>query len=116
MFLGSRCYSIYTFSKEDWSAKAKNYFWPKKFSSKYIEHGLKYESEALEKYKTANNYDICQLGLVICKKYPWLAYSPDGVLMTEGSPTKLIEIKCPYDGEFYRLCLEIFNIENDFLF
>lgn len=99
--LGSRCYSIYTYSKKDWIVKANKYFWPRKISNKYIEHGLKYEGEALEKYKQTNHYDVCNLGLVICKRYPWLAYSPDGVVMSEGVPVRLVEIKCPYNGKNY---------------
>lgn len=27
---------------------------------------------------------------------PWLAYSPDGVIFSDGKPTALLEIKCPY--------------------
>ncbi|KAJ8910759.1 hypothetical protein NQ315_009066, partial [Exocentrus adspersus] len=93
---GSRCYSIYTYAKDDWAKKTKEYFWPKKICNKYVEHGLKFEQEALDCYANNNNYKVLQLGLVICKKYPWLAYSPDGVVL-EGSG-KLVEIKCPYNG------------------
>ncbi|KAJ8915343.1 hypothetical protein NQ315_008229 [Exocentrus adspersus] len=91
---GSRCYSIYTYAKDDWAKKTKEYFWPKKICNKCVEHGLKFEQEALDCYANNNNYKVLQLGLVICKKYPWLAYSPDGVVL-EGSG-KLVEIKCPY--------------------
>lgn len=31
---GSRCYSLYTYSKDDWSNKTKKYFWPKKFTNR----------------------------------------------------------------------------------
>lgn len=97
-FSGSRCYSIYTYQQSDWESKNRNYFWPKKISNKYIEHGNKYEKHALEKYKQANKYDVCEMGLIICKNYPWLAYSPDGIVMSNGMPCRLVEIKCPYDG------------------
>lgn len=30
----SRCYSIFTYSKNDWIKKAATYFWPKGFTSK----------------------------------------------------------------------------------
>ncbi|KAJ8917892.1 hypothetical protein NQ315_002584, partial [Exocentrus adspersus] len=85
------------FSKGDLHTKATNYFWPKNFSSRYIEHDLKYEKEALRKYKSCNKYTVAEVGLVISRQYPWLAYSPDGVVMTNGVPTRLLEIKCPYD-------------------
>ncbi|KAJ8953381.1 hypothetical protein NQ318_023498 [Aromia moschata] len=32
----------------------------------------------------------------ICSLYPWLAYSADGVVVSEGKPVKILEIKCPY--------------------
>lgn len=31
---GSRCYSLYTYSKGDWKTKAQKYFWPKSFTNK----------------------------------------------------------------------------------
>lgn len=110
ILLGSRCYALYTFSKEDWEKKAANFFWPKKFNNKYIEHGIKYENEALHKYKVVNKYDIVEMGIIICKQYPWLAYSPDGVVMEHGCPTRLVEIKCPYDGKFLGNLFEVSKI------
>nr|CAI5821344.1 unnamed protein product [Callosobruchus analis] len=63
---GSKCYSIYTFSKDNWEKNVSNCFWPKKFSSKYTEHGKKFEQEAREIYCSRNGYKVIQLGLVIC--------------------------------------------------
>nr|CAI5817983.1 unnamed protein product [Callosobruchus analis] len=94
----SRCYSVYTFAKDKWSTMTRNFFWPKPFTSRYTDHGIKYEKEALIKYTRSNNYKVIELGLVICKQLPWIAYSPDGVVMADGAPTRLVEIKCPYDG------------------
>lgn len=34
-------------------------------------------------------------GLIICKKYPWLAVSPDGLVCVDGK-WHLLEIKCPF--------------------
>lgn len=31
---GSRCYSLYTYSKDNWSTKVKKYFWPKRFTNR----------------------------------------------------------------------------------
>nr|CAI5849028.1 unnamed protein product [Callosobruchus analis] len=95
---GSRCCSIYTYSKGEWKAKAENYFCLKPIMNKYIERGKKYEAEALQKYKERSNYTICEIGLFLCRKYPWLAYSPDGVVIENGVPTRLVEVKCPYVG------------------
>lgn len=32
----SRCYSLFTYKKNDWNMKAQKYFWPKGFSNKYV--------------------------------------------------------------------------------
>jgi hypothetical protein len=54
----------------------------------------------LEEYRKFTEEDIRTLGLIICKKYPWMGYSPDGVVVdADGIPTKLIEIKCPLKGK-----------------
>nr|XP_023027209.1 uncharacterized protein LOC111515213 [Leptinotarsa decemlineata] len=96
----SRIYSVYTYAKENWSEKAINYFWPKIFSSKFTEHGKKYEQHALNAYK--KQYSLCEVhtvGFVINKRYPWFGYSPDGIIFENGKPIKLLEIKCPYSGK-----------------
>lgn len=123
---GSRCYGLYTYKNDDWSSKAKKYFWPKnynlaikkydycqsryifilillKFSSKYIRHGIESEEEARECFKRKTNFDIIQTGLIICEKQPWLAYSPDGIIMKDGEPYRLLEIKCPFAGSIFIL-------------
>lgn len=38
-------------------------------------------------------------GLIICQKNTWLAYSPDGIIMKNGKPYVLVEIKCPFKGK-----------------
>ena len=47
---GSRCHSIFTYSKDDWQNKSIKYFWFKDFSSKYTNHGIEFEPEARECY------------------------------------------------------------------
>lgn len=104
LILGSRCYSLFTY-KGDLTTKARQYFFPKQFSNKYIEHGLKFEKEALEKYKNVNNYEVCEPGLIICRQYPWFAYSPDGIVFQNSIPSRLVEIKCPYEGMILKLII-----------
>ncbi|CAH1110283.1 unnamed protein product [Psylliodes chrysocephalus] len=93
---GSRYYSLYTFSKENRDNMAKKNFWFKGFKSKYTDHGNKYEKEALEIYSKNNN--VIEMGLVICQKFPRLAYSPDMVVLVNGVPERLVDNKCPYDS------------------
>jgi hypothetical protein len=43
---------------------------------------------------------VVSAGFVICKKFPWLGYSPDGIVVnSSGVPQKLLEIKCPVKGK-----------------
>ncbi|KAJ8914738.1 hypothetical protein NQ315_017449 [Exocentrus adspersus] len=37
-------------------------------------------------------------GFIICQKFPWLGFSPDGIVFGRNGPIRLLEIKCPYSG------------------
>lgn len=95
----SRCYELYTYSLSDWPTKARKYFWPKKFSNKYTDHGIKYEAIARNCYTTNENDDVIQTGLIISNQQKWLACSPDGIVFKDNRPVKLLEIKCPFEGK-----------------
>lgn len=94
---GSRCYNLFTYSKGDWPEKARKYFWAKEFTSKYTDHVNKYESVARALYAKEKDVFIQECGLVVCHSEPWLAYSPDGVVMKNGELCRLLEIKCPFE-------------------
>lgn len=70
------------------------------FYHRYVQHGIATENEARIAYKTRNNYTVLETGLIICKKHPWLAFSPDGIVMENNKPIKLLEIKCPFIGKY----------------
>ena len=40
-------------------------------------------------------------GLIINESYPWLSYSPDGLITFSDGVTSLCEIKCPFKKRFY---------------
>ncbi len=48
------------------------------------------------KEETDNPFSIYHYGLIINPKWPWLACSPDGIIVGYGETTGGIEIKCPY--------------------
>lgn len=100
LYIGSRCYSIFTYSKSNWQKKCKDYFFPKHFCNEAINHGNINEERAKDVYKTRNGYSLSEVGLIVCEKYPWLAYSADGIVMRGGKPWKLLEIKCPLSGKY----------------
>lgn len=99
---GSQCYELYTYRKNlkpDWQKKSLEYFYPSTVFNAAVNHGLKFESDARIAYEKSAAVNVFQCGLVVPKNNPWLGYSPDGALFKDNKPDKLIEIKCPHDGE-----------------
>lgn len=98
---GSVCCSIYTYAKTNWETKSRSVFFPKKFSSVATRHGTTYEKNALLKYQELNLSSlklVTNIGLVICKQFPWFGFSPDAVVLHENEVVKLVEVKCPLTG------------------
>jgi hypothetical protein len=95
-----RCYELYTYAnnkKPNWERKSLNYFYPKEHSNKYVQHEIQNEPIAREVYENNYQLKVHQCGLVVSNNNPWLACSPDGVILDEnGNVLKLIEIKCPF--------------------
>lgn len=121
IFVYCRCYSLSTYSKENWPEKARKYFWTKEFKSKYTRHGNEYESVARIKYTKEYNLFVQECGLVVCKSEPWMAYSPDGIVIKDNQVLKLLEIKCPYELEnttdmiLAKKCKHFLKLENNVL-
>lgn len=95
----SRCYSLFTYKGADWSSKIIKYFWPKKFTNRYIEHGIEQEIIARETYENLFGVEVYKLGFLIMPSHPWIGYSADGVVFCGNQPQTLIEIKCPFLGK-----------------
>jgi len=74
----SRAYALYTYnnnnSGKDWQQKSIKYFFPRKFSNKYTEHGIISEPAARKKYSMLieSDSEVVETGLIICQKDPWL--------------------------------------------
>lgn len=102
---GSRCYSIYTYyqnlkTNSNWETKSSRYFWPKSFTSKFTQHGIKFENIVREMYTKNTGQNVSKCGFLTSKIEKWLGYSPDGIILdSENYPSKLLEIKCPFKGE-----------------
>ena len=59
---------------------------------------------------------VQECGLLVVVKQPWIAFSPDGVIFENNLPTKLLEIKCPFNltERVCRNCAtEIYSCMND---
>jgi len=62
---------------------------------KNVNYGNENEKIALKKYKEMYELEVYECGLVINHLNPWLCGSPDGIVMSDGKPIKVLEIKCP---------------------
>ncbi|XP_044764414.1 uncharacterized protein LOC123320978 [Coccinella septempunctata] len=98
VFIGSRIYELFTYSKNEWENKSKKYFYGGSFHNKYTKHGVKFESDAKEAFIAQTSFHVVDCGMVVSNSNPWLGYSPDGVIFESGRPVALLEVKCLYEG------------------
>lgn len=82
----------------NWKNKSINYFNPNKISNDYTRHGEYEGGNARNAYVLKTDAIVEETGIIVSNSNPWLSYSPDGVIMENDVPTKLLEIKCPYSG------------------
>ncbi|CAH1382904.1 unnamed protein product, partial [Tenebrio molitor] len=76
-----------------------NFINPRPFENPATKHGLKFEAEARTVFEVVHKVKVFQVELVVDQSRPWLAASPDGVIInTDGTPETLLEIKCPHLG------------------
>jgi hypothetical protein len=82
---------------------AESLMHPKQFSSKYVEHGRKYEPVALLEYEKfmqsrKTPVQVLPCGLVILKSHPILGATPDAKVIDKGCIDHfgLAEVKCPH--------------------
>lgn len=59
----------------------------------YTEYGQENEPTAIRLFEQITGKKVAKSGLVVHKSYPYLAASPDGIVVQENA---LIEVKCPY--------------------
>ncbi|CAN8014222.1 unnamed protein product [Ixodes persulcatus] len=100
---GSICRGLFTFEPLDeaeWKFKIENLLSGRKFKgNKATAYGKASEPAALEMYEARTGNAPERFGLVVNPSIPWLGYSPDGVVMKDGTPLILIEIKSPIRGK-----------------
>lgn len=94
----SRCYDIFTYSKHVWEMKSMKYFWPKKFTNKYVRHGAQQASHARNCFKKLYSVNVVEFDFITSHSNPWLGVSPDGVIFHENEPVGILEIKCHFEG------------------
>ncbi|KAJ8674711.1 hypothetical protein QAD02_010497 [Eretmocerus hayati] len=110
---GTTGYGLFTYTQnahtsEDWKKKIESFVAPKDFSTEATEYGRKNEAPAREIFKSQNpNIEVIETGLIICKSLPWIACTPDGVIVHDGKIVSLLEIKC-----FVQLGMALLNVES----
>lgn len=97
----SRAHELFTYKGQDWGRKLANFLTPSKYKSAAMVYGTKSEESARLCYATVRKCNVTKVGFVINADHPWLGCSPDGYVAEE---SKLIEIKCPYNGKQMPLC------------
>lgn len=60
-----------------------------------VTFGNKNEKIALKMYMEMYKHEVKECGLIINHFNPWLCGSPDGIVISDGKPVKVLEIKCP---------------------
>lgn len=70
-----------------------------------MERGTAEEPFALKRFEALTGKKITKQGLWVSSEYPWLAFSPDGPIVTKGKVTEVVEVKNPDSKTaiFYRL-------------
>lgn len=79
----SECYRLYTASKNanvDWTSKIRNYY-KQKPNLECFKIGRKEEANGLKLYERQTGTTVEKIGLVVHPSCPWLACSPDGVVL-----------------------------------
>lgn len=65
------------------------------FQSKAMEHGVLFEPEALNKYIEKTGNDAREIGFCVHDTYPFIAVSPDALVLHRNRYVGGVEIKCP---------------------
>ena len=99
---GSKCYSLFTYSKNkkpDCNKKLETIFKSSFSGTDATMHGLMSEPLAREAYEYQENVKVVCNGLFVHPDLPFLGFSADGIILNETDPVKLLEIKCPVIGK-----------------
>ena len=88
--------------KRNHDTLVKNLLHPRSFTSKYTQHGKKYEPVALKQYEKYMHsikkpVSVYKSGFVISINSPYLGASPDSKVVDSGctEPYGIVEVKCP---------------------
>lgn len=101
----SACHSIARYyssnRKKDWEKKCYMILYPADVNNQYTEYGKEKEGPARKKFieQLDPGEEVIETGLIVSTSSTWLAATPDGVVLKNCQPHKLLEIKCPWNGK-----------------
>ena len=78
--------------------KACDYFDGDSADYPNFRYGRETEPRAIKHYSREHRVVVHESGLVICRHLPWLAASPDGLVVESHGELTCLEVKCPTSG------------------
>tara|TARA_Y100001958_G_scaffold86589_1_gene58800 strand:- start:5779 stop:7350 length:1572 start_codon:yes stop_codon:yes gene_type:complete len=75
----------------------QKYELPKEIDQNSVDHGTRYEDQAIRKYEELHpGVMVREVGLIKHPVYNFLGASPDGIVLSKNALPRILEIKCPY--------------------
>ena len=94
--------------RTDRNKLAKSLTQIKQIKTSPIIHGQKHKSIAIKRFMRNEKKNVQTSGLAVCKEYPFLAASPDGIISDE----ELVEVKCPYVNRNQNISLDYSSLSS----
>ncbi|CAN7981354.1 unnamed protein product, partial [Ixodes pacificus] len=92
------CYPLHTYSKKEWEKKG-SMLNPSCKGNENTRYGAQLEPLARDRYVRDTGHTVVTCGLLVCAENPWLGCSPDGIVILDDVPSRLLEIKCLTQGK-----------------
>ncbi|KAK0079339.1 hypothetical protein PV326_008797 [Microctonus aethiopoides] len=101
MTASTKAHKIKQLKKISAQTLAVQFLTKKPFSTASCKYGLEKEKVALAAYEQLYKVKVQTMRFFVKPLQPWLGVSIDGVVVEDGSPIKLLEVKCPISCKSY---------------
>ncbi|KAF0709717.1 SWIM-type domain-containing protein [Aphis craccivora] len=81
-------------------------------AAKNVKYGYQTENKAFEAYSKMVGFEVIKCGLVVHVDKHWLCASPDGIVLINNRPNKVLDIKCPITCQDKSIIDPVTNIPN----
>ncbi|KAG0422202.1 hypothetical protein HPB47_001944, partial [Ixodes persulcatus] len=93
------CSPLHAYSKKEWEKKVSSTLHPTFKANENTRYGAQTEPLARDRYIRDTGHTVVTCGLLVCTENPWLGCSPDGIVMFDDVPSRLLELKCLTQGK-----------------